>query len=98
MELVFEAQQLQNFPAPLRILAAIAVNALRQPKIPVSGKCWKQVETLKHKANFAPSDVGAFSIRSGGQVFVVNDYPASGWREQTAQQVEHRGLAASRSE
>src|SRR5229473_4251352 len=96
VQFVLESEQTQNFAASLGILAAIAMNSLGQTKVTFSRQRGKKVEPLKHKPNFSAANIGAFCVRRGRQIFAINNNATRRWRQQAAEQMQHRRLAASR--
>src|SRR5882672_9360645 len=73
VQFVLQSQQTQNLAAPLGIFAAVAMDSFGEPQITFSGERRKKIETLKHKTNFSPADIGALGVRCSSQVFPVNN-------------------------
>src|SRR5438067_1558208 len=99
VHLVFELEHAKDFAPPLGVAAAVfaaAVYALGELEVALGGERREEVEALEDEADLAAAYVGAARVRGGREVFVVNHNPPRSRREQPAEEVQHRRLAAAR--
>jgi hypothetical protein len=90
VKLVFKAEEPQHLATAWRIFAAVAMNPLRQTEISFSRESGKEIKSLENKANLATPDRGTLGIGGCGDIFIVDDYPTTCWRQQPSQKVKHR--------
>ncbi len=69
---------------------------LRDEKILQRRQRRQQVELLQHDADVTAAETVALRRRERSEILPVDLDPALGWREQSGNQVEQRGLAAAR--
>jgi len=90
MQLVLESEQRQNLATRFGVLRApaISMNVFCKTQIPLGCKGWKEIESLKNKADFPASDISTLRIAHSCQVLSIYDDASRGGLEQTAQDMQ----------
>src|SRR6267142_1719787 len=86
-EAAVQAKHFGDYIETVRI-KAVAVNILSDSDVTLGGEGGKQVETLKHEADFAAAKFGAFGVAHLGQIVAVDQHFSARSLRQAANDVQ----------
>src|SRR6202022_5087908 len=87
----------QHFGAHIEAvwIEAVSVNELGDGDVAFGGEIRKQIETLKHEANFVATEPGALGVAHGSEFVAVDEDGAFGSLSHAADNVEQGRFAAA---